>query len=127
MGISNVQRHRSRKQARAEYISTLESPFDTCGYCKKGILWHELMCPTKLIEKGHRFIKWMNDGVACLTPAATIEHVVPLSEGGSNLPENTQASCWECNNERSNPHKQRRTGGKLTQMRDRGKYKRYSR
>jgi len=125
MDSNNAQRQRSRKQARAEYTSSLTSPFDTCGYCRKGIMWHELMCPTKLIEKGHRFIKWMNDGVVCSTPAATIEHVIPLSEGGSNLPENTQASCWECNNERSNPSKPRPTGGKLIQMRNRGKYRRH--
>ena len=38
----------------------------------------------------------------CSEPAAEIDHIVPLSRGGSNEPENLQALCSKgCNNEKS--------------------------
>ncbi len=125
------QKHRTRQQARAVYTGDRTNPFDMCHYCKKTVVWSELMCPTKVIEKGHRHIKWMEDGVEIRTPAATVEHLIPLSEGGGNLPENIVAACWDCNNERGRvtdiARKQKPTGGKLIRMENRGKYRRHSR
>ena len=37
----------------------------------------------------------------CLAPAVETDHIVPISRGGSNKPENLQALCKDCNCEKS--------------------------
>ncbi|MCI3926971.1 HNH endonuclease [Paenibacillus sp. TRM 82003] len=38
----------------------------------------------------------------CGRPATTVDHIVPSSKGGSDLPQNLLASCMECNTNRGN-------------------------
>ncbi|TLS49326.1 HNH endonuclease [Paenibacillus antri] len=38
----------------------------------------------------------------CGRPATTVDHIVPSSKGGSDLPRNLLASCMECNTKRGN-------------------------
>ncbi|MDU2239953.1 HNH endonuclease [Paenibacillus sp.] len=38
----------------------------------------------------------------CGAPATTVDHIVPSSKGGSDLPHNLIASCSECNSKRGN-------------------------
>ncbi|MEF2969092.1 HNH endonuclease [Paenibacillus sp. M1] len=38
----------------------------------------------------------------CGCPATTVDHIVPSSKGGSDLPQNLLASCIECNSKRGN-------------------------
>ncbi|WP_245954905.1 HNH endonuclease [Paenibacillus flagellatus] len=38
----------------------------------------------------------------CGLPATTVDHIVPSSKGGSDLPRNLLASCSECNSKRGN-------------------------
>ena len=38
----------------------------------------------------------------CGRPATTVDHIVPSSKGGSDLPQNLLASCMECNTKRGN-------------------------
>ncbi|MDT9726613.1 HNH endonuclease [Xylanibacillus composti] len=38
----------------------------------------------------------------CGEPATTVDHIVPSSKGGSDLPHNLLASCSECNSRRGN-------------------------
>lgn len=38
----------------------------------------------------------------CGAPATTVDHIVPSSKGGSDLPVNLLASCGECNTRRGN-------------------------
>lgn len=38
----------------------------------------------------------------CGCPATTVDHIVPSSKGGSDLPRNLLASCSECNSKRGN-------------------------
>jgi 5-methylcytosine-specific restriction endonuclease McrA len=33
---------------------------------------------------------------------ATIDHILPLSKGGTDAPTNLRAACLQCNNERGN-------------------------
>jgi 5-methylcytosine-specific restriction endonuclease McrA len=33
----------------------------------------------------------------CLNPATTVDHVIPLSAGGTNHPSNLRAACRGCN------------------------------
>lgn len=38
----------------------------------------------------------------CGCPAATVDHIVPASKGGTDLPNNLLASCSDCNTRRGN-------------------------
>ncbi|MBP2898786.1 HNH endonuclease [Escherichia coli] len=38
----------------------------------------------------------------CGRPATTVDHIIPSSKGGSDLPQNLLASCSECNTRRGN-------------------------
>jgi len=38
----------------------------------------------------------------CGEPATTVDHIIPSSRGGSDLPHNLLASCSECNTKRGN-------------------------
>lgn len=38
----------------------------------------------------------------CGCPATTVDHIIPSSKGGSDLPQNLLASCSECNTKRGN-------------------------
>lgn len=38
----------------------------------------------------------------CGRPATTVDHIVPSSKGGSDLPQNLLAACMECNTKRGN-------------------------
>ncbi len=38
----------------------------------------------------------------CGCPARTVDHIIPSSKGGSDLPRNLLASCSECNTKRGN-------------------------
>ncbi|PZD95709.1 HNH endonuclease [Paenibacillus sambharensis] len=68
----------------AETIQLLYNPFAFPGYRK-----------TALKRDNHTCL-W------CGLPAATVDHIIPSSKGGSDLPQNLLASCSECNSKRGN-------------------------
>ena len=41
-----------------------------------------------------------NDGEVTERPIATVDHVVQLSDGGTNLDDNIALACKKCNNDR---------------------------
>src|SRR5690606_16269728 len=53
----------------------------------------------------YRKIALKRDRYTCLwcgSPATTVDHIVPSSKGGSDLPYNLLAACSECNTKRGN-------------------------
>ena len=38
----------------------------------------------------------------CGRPGTTVDHIIPASKGGSDLPQNLLAACMECNTKRGN-------------------------
>lgn len=55
--------------------------------------------------RDYRIAALKRDHYTCLwcgNPATTVDHIVPSSKGGSDLPHNLIASCSECNTRRGN-------------------------
>lgn len=55
--------------------------------------------------RGYRKAALRRDKYTCMwcgQPATTVDHIVPSSKGGSDLPSNLLASCSECNSKRGN-------------------------
>lgn len=48
------------------------------------------------LKRDHHTCLW------CGRPATTVDHIIPSSKGGSDLPHNLLASCSECNTKRGN-------------------------
>jgi len=48
------------------------------------------------LKRDHHTCLW------CGRPATTVDHIIPSSKGGSDLPQNLLASCSECNTKRGN-------------------------
>lgn len=48
------------------------------------------------LKRDHHTCLW------CGRPATTVDHIIPASKGGSDLPHNLLASCSECNTKRGN-------------------------
>jgi hypothetical protein len=55
--------------------------------------------------RDYRKVALKRDHYTCLwcgRHATTVDHIVPSSKGGSDLPQNLLASCMECNTKRGN-------------------------
>ncbi|WP_410772459.1 HNH endonuclease [Fontibacillus sp. BL9] len=48
------------------------------------------------LQRDHHMCLW------CGSHATTVDHIIPASKGGSDLPHNLLASCSECNSKRGN-------------------------
>ena len=48
------------------------------------------------LKRDHHTCLW------CGLPATTVDHIIPSSKGGSDLPQNLLASCSDCNTKRGN-------------------------
>lgn len=48
------------------------------------------------LKRDHHTCLW------CGRPATTVDHIIPSSKGGSDLPHNLLASCSDCNTKRGN-------------------------
>jgi len=92
--------HRKRKQAKRRFLRTVAraSWISKCHWCGKPIVWATRI-PTQSVIKVHRkdYITVNLLGKAVRMFIATIDHVVPLRDGGANDRSNLVASCRPCN------------------------------
>lgn len=76
---------------------------------------HRDFCPKKRINRGRKTVSrtlrtsiFKRDRYACQSlncshvgkEGLTIDHIVPVSKGGTNDPKNLQAMCFDCNNQK---------------------------
>lgn len=77
-----------RSYVTSAYLAKRESPFEQCGYCGCDVVWKQLLDDAELR--------------AIPNPVfATVEHIVPILQGGSSMASNLMTACAKCNSERS--------------------------
>jgi len=80
--------------------------FDTCHWCGTVIVWWQKLPENAVLNKlkgggPGRFVVFLLNGQKVQYPAATVDHVLEISNGGNNVPSNLVASCCKCNQQRS--------------------------
>lgn len=85
-----------RRRSRKAYMKTRTSPFDKCAYCNKSIVWRELL-KFPVVQKTQKKIVWLVGKKPVGMATATIDHVLPIVEGGDGAVSNLVGSCVECN------------------------------
>lgn len=98
--MHKIEKRQLRKDARDKYTATLTTCFSSCEYCKITIIWWELVDSNILLERTDRIVTILEDWIPIKYEAATIEHIISLKQGGSNLLENLSGACAPCNNEK---------------------------
>ena len=98
--------------------------FIQCHWCPKiCVLWQKLpkesilspiYKPTGEFKFAKGMIKFVMDGQTLKYPIATTEHIVPLSEGGTNADINLTIACHECNSTRCTPPNLRSSSSVIT-------------
>lgn len=112
VSLESHYRNREKNNAmdRARYLA------DTAGYCKRAaeyrkanpvkvlICFHAWRGAREGAEGSFTVAEWIdlcnrfgNKCLACGKPEVTVDHVVPLSKGGSNDISNIQPLCMSCN------------------------------
>lgn len=97
------QRRNLRKSARLQFLDKITGPFGKCHWCNITIVWLKRIPEDWMvvpIENQRARVCRGSKKIIEVYLLATIDHVVPLAQGGSNHPFNLVAACSPCNNRR---------------------------
>lgn len=71
----------------------------TCVWCRRRVVVRRLLPDDLVIYESSDYVNWYGNATQVLK--ATVEHLNPLSEGGTNAMENLRPACGPCNRKRS--------------------------
>lgn len=83
--------------------------------------WHTRKPRQRLSERTRSFIRYRDGGLCriktdrCTTWATEIDHIIPVSKGGTDDPTNLRAACKACNAQEN--YKARGRGGGQSRLR----------
>ena len=101
MNGSQRTNHHFRERARARAHLVIERHGSECYYCGAPLVQIKKLHHTQLIKVTGRHVSWIKDGVVRQDLFLTLDHLVPVSEGGSNSLNNLVPACSKCNNARN--------------------------
>lgn len=94
-------RNASRKRVRA----LQRRDGSKCAFCGEWLVIHYLDVPGSVISVDHCEVVWRASHKQIVTSLiATVEHLVPVSEGGTNDLSNLRLACYPCNAKRAGHH-----------------------
>lgn len=95
-----------RRRARKKHLDRLYAEQNSlCHWCKSQTVLLKYIDEDKIIEARSEFIIWREGEYVLRARYATIDHVTPISEGGTNDPDNLVMSCSGCNRDRTTQEK----------------------
>ncbi len=91
-----------RTEARQMYVKGLSTPFTNCEYCGALLVWMELFNRDEVTVcfENARELHYLAAGSAVELKKATIDHIKPLRDGGTNQLINLAGACFDCNLEK---------------------------
>lgn len=106
---------KSRSTAQAKMPKLLRRHNSKCRYCGRDVISvKQLKRQGRFIRDTHHWVFWSNgSGQEIQTLKATVDHVLDLSEGGSNKLDNLVLACVSCNAARSREKHQRAEHNKV--------------
>lgn len=96
----NKQSASARVKARAYLRLLLLEQDHQCFWCRGWIIAIKDLEQKAFVKGDHKEAKWIESGRVLSAAIATVDHVIPLSKGGTSARENLVAACWQCNNDR---------------------------
>lgn len=90
---------RARNQSHATWFSTCRNPITECSWCGTKLVWHRLVEPGNriLFDVAKSHLTFLREGAIITLPIASLDHVIPLKDGGSAGLSNVVPSCIPCN------------------------------
>lgn len=90
-----------RRRARERAPAVLKKHGTQCWWCKAPLISIQSLRPEQIVRITGRHVWWRKNGTVRVDLFATLDHVVPLSEGGTNRFANLVPACSKCNNSRN--------------------------
>lgn len=73
-----------------------------CAFCEEWLVLHYRDVPGRVLSVDHQEVTWRaSDGTVVKSLIATVEHMIPVTQGGSNDLSNLRLSCFPCNARRA--------------------------
>lgn len=93
---------RQRRQARKKFPCLMMKTKGKCYWCSKDIVVSQAIIRAYPYRIKKEYIFWTDyQGEEHVALFATVDHIVPIRDGGTNDPENLVASCGPCNRDRT--------------------------
>lgn len=90
------------RRAREKWLERLYAKHNSlCHWCKSATAMRRFVEPASLISATNGFLTWRDGDVVLRARLATVDHVTPISEGGTNDATNVVLACADCNQNRT--------------------------
>lgn len=86
-----------RRRAREHMPDMLDRQQNRCYFCGRFIIAVKSIPAKNRLEQDATTITYLHRGQRRRDLFATVEHLIPLKEGGCNSPDNLVATCFDCN------------------------------
>ena len=95
--------NRYRETARGYLTKLLVESRHCCHWCGEPLIEVETIPPSQIVRETDDWVEWQKRPTARINRRrkATIDHIKPISEGGTNYYYNLAASCGTCNRRRN--------------------------
>ena len=91
-----------RQNARKRLWALRRRDGSKCAFCSEWLVIHYRDVPGRVLSIDHQEVTWRaSDGTVVKSLIATIEHMIPVTRGGSNDLSNLRLSCFPCNARRA--------------------------
>lgn len=97
--MAKKDRLRNKARSRARFV--IERHGSECYYCGAPLVSIQTLRRSQVVKVSGRHVWWTNNGFVRQDLFLTLDHVIPIAEGGSNELNNLVPACSKCNNARN--------------------------
>ena len=95
-------KHNFRRSARRRYMDVLYAKQNSlCWWCKSACVIVSYIQEENRIGESQGFLTWRDGEFTFIAKVATVDHIQPIRDDGTNLEENLVMACGNCNKDRT--------------------------